>query len=97
MKEAFPGKGKWPLEEMSWTLFDEGYYRCCKCVGGVEEDVLLFFFLLRINGVARKYLRKCVEGYSSLGLMRLLVSETKCGSFQRLCWRCVSFACAWER
>ena len=29
--------GEWPLEEMSWTVFDKGYCRCSKCVEGAGE------------------------------------------------------------
>ena len=35
--------------------------------GGGGCAAFFFFFFFRMNGVARKYLRKCVEGYSSLG------------------------------
>ena len=32
------------MEGTSWTLFDEGYCRCGKCVGGVGEVMLHYFF-----------------------------------------------------
>ena len=32
------------MEETSWTLFDEGYCRCGKCVGGVGPEVMMHFF-----------------------------------------------------